>query len=220
VICFKFDRIIRSIRDFIEIREFLAEHDVAIISIREDIDSSGIAGESALKILMVIAEFERRQVAERTIAIMEDRVGRGLQNGGVVYGYISDPKQPGKLLVDPEWAHLLLAERLSTCRSAGPRFACRHVNPKLQQFPLYCSRRSKILEGIEEVGFDYEKRQLPARLQAHAEQTAPAAAAADATKTFIDTWNSVGELLEQATAEVRRSILQHYVEVVEINLPG
>jgi site-specific DNA recombinase len=118
VICFKFDRITRSIRDFIEIWEFLAEHDVAIISIREDIDSSGIVGELALKILMVIAEFERRQVAERTIAIMEDRVGRGLRNGGVVYGYISDPKQPGKLLVDPEWAHLLLAERLSTCRSA------------------------------------------------------------------------------------------------------
>jgi hypothetical protein len=94
------------------------------------------------------------------------------------------------------------------------------VNLKLQQFPLYCSQRSKILEGIEEVGFDYGKRQLPARLQAHTEQTAPAAAAADATKTFIDTWNSVGELLEQATAEVRRSILQHYVEVVEINLPG
>ena len=63
-----------------------------------------------------------------------------------------------------------------------------------------------------------ERRQLRERQEAHAEQTAPkAAAAADAAKRFIDTWSSVGELLEQATPEERRIILQHYIEVVEIS---
>jgi site-specific DNA recombinase len=79
--------------------------------------------------------------------------------------------------------------------------------------------------GAEAVGsvkdelakLEEEKRQLRARLEAHAEQTAPAIAAANAAKTFIDTWSSVGELLEQATPAERRTILQHYVEVVEIS---
>jgi site-specific DNA recombinase len=64
---------------------------------------------------------------------------------------------------------------------------------------------------------DEERSQLRERLQAHTEQAAPQAAeAAYAAKRFIETWSTVGELLEQATPEERRTILQHYVEVVEI----
>jgi site-specific DNA recombinase len=43
-------------------------------------------------------------IAERTVATMEDRVERGLWNGGHVYGYLSDPKSSGRLKPDPEWA--------------------------------------------------------------------------------------------------------------------
>jgi ElaB/YqjD/DUF883 family membrane-anchored ribosome-binding protein len=62
-----------------------------------------------------------------------------------------------------------------------------------------------------------ERSQLQDRLQVHVEQSAPkAAGAAEAAEQFIRTWTSVGELLEQATPDERRVILQHYVEVVEI----
>jgi hypothetical protein len=41
-------------------------------------------------------------------------------------------------------------------------------------------------------------------------------AAAVATR-FMETWNNVGELLEQATPEEQRTIRQHHIEVVEIH---
>ncbi len=68
----------------------------------------------------------------------------------------------------------------------------------------------------ELIKLEEEKRQLRDRLQAHAEQTAPKTAMMATGKTFIDTWSSVGESLEQATPEEQRTILQHYIEVVEI----
>jgi hypothetical protein len=59
---------------------------------------------------------------------------------------------------------------------------------------------------------------LQERLQAHTEQAAPRTAeVAQIATRFIETWSSVGELLEQATEEERRTILQHYIEVVEIS---
>jgi hypothetical protein len=42
------------------------------------------------------------------------------------------------------------------------------------------------------------------------------AKSAEVASRFIETWSSVGELLEQATDEERRTILQHYIEVIEI----
>jgi site-specific DNA recombinase len=69
----------------------------------------------------------------------------------------------------------------------------------------------------ELASLEEERSQLRERLQAHTEEAAPQAAeAAQAAKRFIETWSSVGELLEQATPEERRTILQHYIEVVEI----
>jgi site-specific DNA recombinase len=69
----------------------------------------------------------------------------------------------------------------------------------------------------ELASLEEERSQLRERLQAHTEEAAPQAAeAAQAAKRFIETWSSVGELLEQATPEERRIILQHDIEVVEI----
>ena len=60
-----------------------------------------------LKIIIVFAELERKTTAERTLSTMQDRTARGLWNGGVVYGYLSDPDDPGKLIVDPEWSKII-----------------------------------------------------------------------------------------------------------------
>jgi site-specific DNA recombinase len=69
----------------------------------------------------------------------------------------------------------------------------------------------------ELVKLEEEKRQLRDRLRDHAKQAAPKTAAATAAaKRFIDTWSSMGELLMQATPEEQRTILQRYIEVVEI----
>ena len=62
-----------------------------------------------------------------------------------------------------------------------------------------------------EVGVRAETYIRRDRLRAHAEQAEPKTAAAAAAKRFIDTWNSMRGV------EERRTILKHYIEVVEIS---
>jgi DNA invertase Pin-like site-specific DNA recombinase len=54
-------------------------------------DTSMAMGRGMLAIVMVFAQLERETTGERTRATMEDRVERGLWNGGLVYGYSVDP---------------------------------------------------------------------------------------------------------------------------------
>ena len=107
VICFKLDRITRSLLDFAELWKLFSDHGVTVVSLREDFDTSSAIGEAMLKLIMVFAELERQLTAERTIATMRDRVRRGLWNGGYIYGYLSGPEEPGRLVVDPEWGPII-----------------------------------------------------------------------------------------------------------------
>ena len=53
-----------------------------------------------MNILMNFAQFERQQTAERISANLRARTRRGLYNGGSVpLGYMSNPQEPGKLLI-------------------------------------------------------------------------------------------------------------------------
>ena len=74
VICFKLDRITRSLKDFVDLWELFHEHDVDVISLREKFDTSMPTGEAMLQLIMVFAQLERRMTAERTASIMKDRV--------------------------------------------------------------------------------------------------------------------------------------------------
>src|SRR5579883_1649773 len=107
VICMKLDRITRSLADFVELWELFESRGVNVISLREQFDTSTPSGRAMLRMIIVFAELEREMTSERTFDIMKDRVERGLWNGGCIVGYKSDPTEPGKLLVDPEWADII-----------------------------------------------------------------------------------------------------------------
>src|SRR5581483_1799507 len=107
VICFKLDRITRSLKDFVDLWALFAEHDVDVISLREKFDTSMPTGEAMVQLIMVFAQLERRMTAERTFSIMRDRADRGLWNGGYVLGYRSRPDDPGKLEIDEEGAAIV-----------------------------------------------------------------------------------------------------------------
>jgi DNA invertase Pin-like site-specific DNA recombinase len=91
VVVVKLDRFTRSVTDFAELMEFFKQHDVDFISLRETMDTSMAMGRGMLAIVMAFAQLERETTGERTRATMEDRVERGLWNGGLVYGYSVDP---------------------------------------------------------------------------------------------------------------------------------
>ena len=194
-------------------------------------------GEAMLKLIMVFAELERRLTAERTTAIMQDRVERGLWNGGVVYGYLPESGESGRLLVDPEWAPIIKTHFFKVVDAALGDFEAeankmdseieviRHrlttVQTEIQNLVAVLKQMGAgAIESVKDelTTLEAEKRQLRDRLDARAEQAAPKTTeAAGAAKRFIDTWSSVGELLKQATPEEQQTILRHYIEVVEIS---
>ena len=107
VICFKLDRITRSVSDFVELWKLFEDHDVVVISLRENFDTSTPMGKAMLQIIIVFAELERKMTAERTYSIMKDRVDRGFWNGGYILGYTSDSNDKGKLIVDDATAPIV-----------------------------------------------------------------------------------------------------------------
>ncbi len=148
VICFKLDRVTRSLPDFIELWQLFEEHDVNVISLREQFDTTSPTGRAMLKLIMVFAELEREMTAERTFATMRDRVDRGLWNGGHVLGYLSDPKEPGRLLVDPEWAPIIQEQFFNAFEKLGSSTeVLKRLNELNLKTPVRESRAGKIRGG-------------------------------------------------------------------------
>ena len=91
----RLDRITRSLKDLIELMEFLQEHETKIVSLTENIDTTGPMGRFVLNLLGSVAQLEREIDSERVSADMHHRASMGKWNGGVVpLGYITR----GKLL--------------------------------------------------------------------------------------------------------------------------
>ena len=119
VMVVRLDRLSRSLLDFCGLQEFLDEHDVKLHSLNESLDTSSAIGRAMVKLLMVFAELEREQTADRTRQAMAARAARGLWNGGrPPLGYDSDGN--GHLTNNEEEARLILiiCEKFVELRSA------------------------------------------------------------------------------------------------------
>ena len=104
LLCWKIDRISRNIVDFAMMSNELKQLGVTFVSKNEQFDTSTAMGEAMLQIIMVFAEFERKQTSERVSAVMISRAEEGQWNGGrVPYGYSHD-KTAGTFSVIPEEA--------------------------------------------------------------------------------------------------------------------
>lgn len=94
LLVWKLDRISRNIIDFAMMSEELKQLGVTFVSKNEQFDTSTAMGEAMLQIIMVFAQFERKQTAERVTAVMLSRAEDGEWNGGrVPYGYLWDKEK-------------------------------------------------------------------------------------------------------------------------------
>lgn len=108
VVVTELSRFSRSTKDFAILQEFLDEHNCKFLSLRENFDTSGAAGSMVMNLMATIAEFERRQTAERISNSFLARSKRGLYNGGSVpLGYRIDKNRPGYLIIDPDEAEIV-----------------------------------------------------------------------------------------------------------------
>ncbi len=88
VLVAKLDRITRSLKDLINLIEFFQEHDVKLISLTQNIDTTGSMGRFMLNLLGAVAQVEREMTAERVSEDMHHRALAGKWNGGIIpYGY-------------------------------------------------------------------------------------------------------------------------------------
>lgn len=149
VVCFKLDRITRSILDFADLWSFFDMHGVEFISLQERVDSSTAMGKAMLFIIMVFAQLEREMTGERTLATMQDRITRGLWNGGYVYRYVPDPDGSGKLVPDLEWATIIKEKFFDALERLGSSGAVqRELNERWKiKVPKHKSRSGRIVGG-------------------------------------------------------------------------
>lgn len=175
-------RLSRNTRDFIEMWDMMRANDCSFLSLREDFDTTNAAGELVLFQLMNLAQFERRQTAERVEANIAARSARGLYNGGVVpLGYKSNPEKPGYLLIDQEEARCIQAAFEALPRFGSLSQAALWLNengyrPKkvvrgggnhsrLDHFSvgnLHCILRNKAYIGVKAYTHRGEKHEAPA----------------------------------------------------------
>ena len=83
VICYKIDRISRSLADFTNLQQTLEKSGVHIISASEGFDTSSTWGVAVLNILMIFAQMERSHTSERIRDTMLHYARQGRWTGGL-----------------------------------------------------------------------------------------------------------------------------------------
>lgn len=102
IVVYKIDRLSRSICDFAELTKIFDKHNVAFVSVTQEINTHTSAGRMMLNILITFAQFEREVIAERVRDKMAASRLKGKWVGGnVTLGY---KVQDHRLAVIPEEA--------------------------------------------------------------------------------------------------------------------
>lgn len=102
VVVYKLDRLSRSIMNFAELSRIFDAHNVAFVSVTQQIDTSNAAGRMLLNILISFAQFEREMSIDRIRDKVRACKERGMWVGGPVpFGYRVERK---KLVIDPATA--------------------------------------------------------------------------------------------------------------------
>ncbi len=87
LVVYSLSRLARSTRDTINIAERLQKIGADLVSLSEKIDTTTAAGKMVFRMLAVLSEFERDQVAERTKMALAYKKAKRERTGSVPYGF-------------------------------------------------------------------------------------------------------------------------------------
>lgn len=82
IVCYRIDRVSRSVLDFSKFFSLLEEKDVKFVSVTEKIDTSTPSGRAMMYMTSVFGQMERESIAERVKDTMLDMAKNGLWCGG------------------------------------------------------------------------------------------------------------------------------------------
>ncbi len=104
VVVYKYDRLSRSMLDFLQLLDLFKKQGVSFVSVSQRFDTSTPMGEVTLNILLTFAQFERQMTAERTRDKIRAARRRGRWTGGMPpLGYDVAP-EGGRLMINKDEA--------------------------------------------------------------------------------------------------------------------
>jgi site-specific DNA recombinase len=107
VVCYKVDRLSRSLLDFSRLIEVFDRHRVMFISVTQPINTADSGGRLMLNVLLSFAQFEREMISDRTRDKVSAARRRGKWTGGVqVLGFDVHPNG-GRLVVNDDEAAIV-----------------------------------------------------------------------------------------------------------------
>lgn len=173
IIIYKYDRISRSTKDFINLSDELQKIGVGIISLKEQFDTTTAFGRAMVMQLMIWAQLEREQTSERLCDNAIDRVSLGRWYGGPTpFGYDKKreidknlKKEYAALYINQEQAKFIYEtgkkylEPQSSTRSIAKEYNEKHIPTKrgnthwtshqvswILKNPFYCQNSAEIYE--------------------------------------------------------------------------
>ncbi len=103
VVCYKVDRLSRSLLDFARMMETFEKHRVSFVSVTQQFNTATSMGRLVLNVLLSFAQFEREMVSERTRDKIAATRRRGKWTGGLpLLGYDVDPVTKKLVVNEPE----------------------------------------------------------------------------------------------------------------------
>lgn len=111
VLVFKLSRFGRNAADTLNLLQFMEDFGVNLLCVEDGIDSAGAAGKLIISVLASVAEIERANISEQTMAGRKQKARDGKWNGGFApYGYklvAKDGEKSKVLVIDDEEAELI-----------------------------------------------------------------------------------------------------------------
>ncbi|WP_369282597.1 recombinase family protein [Oscillibacter sp. GMB15532] len=142
LVCYRLDRISRSIMDFGMIWETLNQNHVEFVSINEKFDTSTPVGRAMLYIIMVFAQLERETIAERVKDNYYQRVKKGAWPGGPApFGFrIAQERVAGQKSLEPTPEIEIVKRIFNMYAEAGASLG--KVAKTLTEEGIPCARRT------------------------------------------------------------------------------
>jgi DNA invertase Pin-like site-specific DNA recombinase len=117
LVCWKLDRLARSLKQLIETVEGLEARGIGFQSLTEKIDTTSPGGKLVFHLFAALAEFERGLIRERTMAGLASARARGRLGGRPPALTQEDRRVARTLLADPELSAADVAQRLNVSLS-------------------------------------------------------------------------------------------------------
>lgn len=126
LVCWRLDRLGRSVPELIRIMDDLQKRGIGFRSLSESIDTTTAAGKMVFHMLAAFAEFERNLISERTKAGMKAARARGHRGGRKTKMPPAKVKAAVAMLGDPRVTMDEVSKALSVSRSTIQRALARH----------------------------------------------------------------------------------------------